>query len=98
MDMTIGVKTTAKDSANHIAYFGFFDEDAHYAGSDDPFRHVDGDYMETSPTVFGYRVKIASVYDITNGRYLNKEDMRNLRLMYVEFDGEYEKPERVWID
>lgn len=102
MDMTIGVKTNKTATGSFIAYFGFFDYKMEEAGSDEPYRHIDGELMEYKRTVYGYLVTIKNVYDLTNGRYLEEHELNHLKIMYARIEDDYEDPEletgNVWIE
>lgn len=91
MDMKIDIKTKMRfmDDVMHIAYFGFYDYEAEKSGEVEPYRHIDADYIEYTPTVFGYRVTLHDVYDLTNGRYATKDEMRKMKLMYIQFEDRY---------
>ena len=104
MDLRIGVKTKMKlmDDKLHIAYFGFYDYEAEKDGDVEPYRHIDGDLIETERTIYGYRVTIHDAYDLTRGVHLTNDVMKNLKLMFVEFDDDhwYERKnvEHIWMD
>ena len=102
MDIKIGVKTNKNADGSFIAYFGFFDYEMENAGADEPYRHMDGDEMEYKRTVYGYLVTVKNAYDLTNGRYLEKDELKKLKLMYARIEDDYNDKEletgHVWID
>ena len=102
MDMKIGVKTNKSAKCPFIAYFGFYDYGMEKAGADEPYRHVDGDGIEYTRTVYGYRVTVKNAYDLTNGRYMEKGELKELKIMYARIEDDYEDHELetgdVWIE
>jgi len=102
MDLRIGVKTNKRANGSFIAYFGFFDYGMGKAGADEPYRHIDGDEMEYTRTVYGYLVTVKNAYDLTNGRYMEKGELKELKIMYARIEDDYEDHELetgdVWIE
>lgn len=92
MDIKIRVKTNKGARKSFVAYFGFYDYEMDKAGDAQPYRHVDGDEIEYEGVVDGYVVTVKNAYDLTNGRYLRKDELDKLKIMYVEVNDDYKDP------